>query len=188
MPADPASAPTPLAGRVTRVDAGVVDVVVLAPPPAGRRGRWQLLTMRRAPGVRCPGAWELVHGRIEPGERPVDAAVREVREETGLAVARLYSVAVNPFYLTPWDTVQLAVVFAAVVDAPVAPVLGPEHDQARWCAPATALRTLAWPREHEAVRYALHLLRTGDAGAVEDVLRVPLPPGIAAAAVASPRP
>jgi len=32
---------------------------------------------------------------------------------------------------------------------------------------------LAWPREHEAVRYAMHLLRDGDAGAVEDVLRVP---------------
>lgn len=175
MPTPPA--PDPLPGRTTRLDAGVVDVVVLAPAPAGRRDRWRVLTLRRAAGARCPGAWELVHGRLEPGERPAEGAVREVREETGMAVARLYSLGVNPFYLPPWDTVQVAVVLAAVVDAPAAPVLGPEHDRARWCTPATALRLLAWPREHDAVRHALHLLRTGDAGPVEDVLRIPLPLG-----------
>jgi dATP pyrophosphohydrolase len=32
---------------------------------------------------------------------------------------------------------------------------------------------LAWPREHQALQYVLHLLRTGDAGPVEDVLLVP---------------
>lgn len=30
--------------------------------------------------------WVLPKGHIEPGERPVDAAVREVREETGVTV------------------------------------------------------------------------------------------------------
>jgi dATP pyrophosphohydrolase len=169
----PAASQTP----TTRVTVGVVDVVVLAPAPVGARSRWQLLLLRRAPGVRCPGAWEIVHGRLEPGERPAEGALREVREETGLGVARLYSIGVSPFYLPTPDTLQLATVFAAVVEAPVPPQLGPEHDRARWCAPGTALRTLAWPREHEAVRHTLHLLRTGDAGAVEDVLRVPLPVG-----------
>ncbi|MBU6367742.1 MAG: NUDIX hydrolase, partial [Gemmatimonadetes bacterium] len=166
--------------RTTRLDVGVVDVVVLAPtastPAGARASRWQLLTLRRAPGVRCPGAWELVHGRLEAGETPAEAARREVREETGLEVARLYSVGVSPFYLPRPDTLQLAVVFAAVVEAPLAPQLGPEHDAARWRTPVAALRTLAWPREHEAARHALHLLRTGDAGPVEDVLRVPSPP------------
>lgn len=129
--------------------------------------------MRRAAGVRCTGAWELVHGSIEAGETPAAAARREVREETGLTVERLYNLTVNPFYLHRTDTIQMAVVFAAVVAADAPVVLGIEHDACKWVTSAVAERTLAWPREHEAVRYAMHLLRSGDAGAAEDVLRVP---------------
>ncbi len=156
----------------TRITVGVVDVVVLTAAPAGRRERWRVLTMRRAAGTRCTGAWEIVHGRIEAGETPTKAAAREVREETGLPPLRLYSVAVNPFFLHQSDTVQLAIVFAAIV-ASSALILGSEHDQYRWRTPAAALKALAWPREHQAVAYALHLLADGDAGPLEDVLRIP---------------
>jgi dATP pyrophosphohydrolase len=152
---------------VTTVVAGVVDVVVLR-----RAGRsWRVLTLKRAPGVRSPDAWEIVHGSIEPGEHPVDAAVRELREETGLTPERLYSITVNPFYLGRTDTVQLALAFAAVVGRS-AVTLGVEHRAAKWATFASARRRLAWPRTHELLRHVAWILRTGDAGAVEDVLRV----------------
>lgn len=157
----------------TRVDVRVVDVVVLAPAPAGHADRWQVLAMRRAEGTRCTGAWEIVHGRIERGERPPEAARREVFEETGLVPVRLYSITVNPFYLHRYDRVQLAVVFAAVVEPHAPVVTGPEHDAWAWLSPAEAMDRLAWPREHQALQYTLHLLRHGDAGPVEDVLRIP---------------
>lgn len=158
--------------RTTKIDAGIVDIVVLS--ATGRqRDPWRVLTLRRAAGVRCTGAWELVHGSIESGERPADAARREVQEETGLAVERLYNLTVNSFYLHQTDTVQMALVFAAVVSADDAIVLGVEHDASAWRTPRAATTVLAWPREHEAVHYAMHLLRTGDAGATEDVLRIP---------------
>ena len=163
--------------RTTRVDVGIVDVVVLAPATAGQQeragDRWRVLTLRRAAGVRCTGAWELVHGSIEPSETPADAARREVREETGLEVERLYSMTVNPFYLHHTDTVQMAIVFAAVVSAAAAITLGTEHDESAWRSASGATKVLAWPREYEAVHYAMHLLRAGDAGVAEDVLRVP---------------
>lgn len=155
-----------------RISVGVVDVVVLAPAPHGRRDRWRVLTMRRASGVRCTGAWEVVHGRIEAGETPAQAARREVFEETGMRVSKLYAITVNPFYLPQTNTVQLAVVFAAVVEHASVVMLGDEHDQSVWRTPTAAIKMLAWPREHEAVRHAIHLLRDGDAGAVEDVLLV----------------
>ena len=151
----------------TTVRVGVVDVFVLR----RRGGEWDALVLERAPGVRCSGAWETVHGMIEAGERPEDAAVREVREETGLSVERLYNVTVQPFYLHQQSTVMLAVVFAAVVpDAE--PQLGPEHTRALWLPIADAERRFAWPRERANVRDAAELLRDGDAGKVEDVLRV----------------
>ncbi|HJU68359.1 MAG TPA: NUDIX domain-containing protein [Gemmatimonadaceae bacterium] len=152
---------------ITAVRVGVVDVFVLR-----RRDReWDALVLERAAGVRCPGAWETVHGRIEPGERPEDAAVREVREETGLVVDRLYNVTVQPFYLHQESAVMVAVVFAAIVrDAPL--TLGPEHARADWMPIADAERRFAWPRERANVRDAAELLRDGDAGKVEDVLRV----------------
>ena len=42
---------------------------------------WRVLGLQRAPDTRCPAAWESIHGHIEPGENPPEAAVRELREE-----------------------------------------------------------------------------------------------------------
>ena len=46
------------------------------------------LHKRSAPGYWCP-----ISGGVEPGEAQADAVVREVREETGLAVRALHKVA-----------------------------------------------------------------------------------------------
>ncbi|QTC92635.1 NUDIX hydrolase [Brevundimonas goettingensis] len=43
----------------------------------------EVLLIRRGKAPRA-GEWSLPGGRIEPGERAVDAALRELREETGV--------------------------------------------------------------------------------------------------------
>jgi len=151
---------------VTALEAGVVDVAVLR--ATGRA--WRVLVLRRAPGTRSPGSWEIVHGHIEPGERPPAAARRELREETGLTTDRLYSITVNPFYLIKTDTVQVALVFAAFAESERV-TLGPEHDKYEWLTVSAAQKRLTWPRDAESLRNARLLLKTGDAGVVEDVLR-----------------
>jgi len=44
------------------------------------------LVARRAEGQHLAGSWEFPGGKIEPGESPADAAVRESREELGIEV------------------------------------------------------------------------------------------------------
>lgn len=149
------------------VKVATVDVYVIRPLPDG----WRILVMQRGAATRCPGSWETVHGRIERGERPEDAALREVREEAGQQPSRLYTITVQPFYLPAAGIVTAAVVFAAFV-ADDAVVLSDEHVAYDWLALDDAERRFTWPRSRVALREIHTLLSTGSAGPVEDVLRV----------------
>ena len=154
---------------MTSVRVSLVDVYVL------RRegGELRCLVLRRAAGGRCPGSWETVHGHIVEGDRPWEAATREMEEETGLAPRRLYNLSrVEAFYQHRKDEVALVPVFVAFVDAGAPVRLGPEHDDHAWLSPTDAGARFAWPRERRALEDAVRLLGTGDGGAVEDVLRI----------------
>lgn len=153
---------------MTDLRVGVVDVYVIR----AYRDEWLVLALQRGTGTRCPGSWEAVHGRIEADERPEDAAVREVREESGLAIDRLYSITCQPFYLHTLGAVQIAVVFAAFVREEGDVRLGDEHQRYEWLTMADAGTRFTWPREREALAHIAILLGTGDAGPAEDVLRV----------------
>lgn len=132
-----------------------------------------MLVLRRGPAARCAGAWEVVHGRIEAGETPMAAALRELAEETGLAPIRFYNLSrVESFYLHRLDQVALIPAFAAGIAAEAEVRLSDEHVDFRWLASAEARITLAWPRERRAVADLAILLATGDAGPLEDVLRI----------------
>jgi 8-oxo-dGTP pyrophosphatase MutT (NUDIX family) len=153
---------------MTDLRVGVVDVYVIRP----YRDEWLVLSLQRSLRTRCPASWETVHGRIEPSERPEQAAVREVREETGLELDRLYNVTCQPFYLHTLGVVQMAVVFAAFVTESANVRLGPEHQHYEWLSMADAAAKFTWPREREALEHIRILLGAGDAGPAEDVLRV----------------
>lgn len=138
-----------------------------------RAGHPEALVLRRAPGGRCPGSWEAVHGHIEPGETPAGAADREIREETGLVADRLYNLSrVEAFYQHRSDEVALVPVFVGIVAGGEPVRLGPEHDAHAWLPVAEAAARYSWPREARAVQDAVRLLAGGEAGSLEDVLRV----------------
>lgn len=80
-----------------------------------------------------PGLWQQVSGGIHEGEAAWQTAVREVREEAGLQVRRLYSGdCVETFYDPGGDCVMMLVVFVAFVAADAAVTLSPEHDRFEW--------------------------------------------------------
>ena len=100
-----------------------------------RDGR--LLACRRTAPAEVAGGWELPGGKVEPGESPEAALVREVAEELGIAVR-----------VTGWldgsspigDTHALTVATAEVTHWTPRPV---EHDRLRWLR-ADELDDVAW--------------------------------------------
>lgn len=154
---------------MTLVRVSIVDVY----PLRGSGADLQVLCLQRSAATRCAGSWEVVHGRVEGEESPVAAALRELREETGMDTGRLYNVSrVESFYLHRSNEIALIPVFAAFVD-PAAPVrLSEEHDGYEWLSLDAAAARLAWPREHRALVDIRQLLLAGNAGLLEDVLRV----------------
>ena len=154
---------------MTDIRVDFIDAYLLRPGGSGL----EVLVLRRAAGGRSPGSWETVHGHIEPGETPVQAALRELREETGLEPARLYNVSrVEAFYRHQTNEIVLIPVFAGVVEARAAVRPSAEHDRVEWLAPPAASARFAWPRERRALEDVLSILESGDAGLLEDVLRV----------------
>ncbi len=133
----------------------------------------EILALRRGPDGRNPGSWETVHGTIEPGETPVQASLRELREETGLAPTKFYNLSrTEAFYQHRTNELALIPVFAAFVAPDVAVKLSAEHDRAEWLRPPDAAERFVWPRERRAVDDILSIVGGGDADLLEDVLRV----------------
>lgn len=67
--------------KLTEVAAAVIE----RPAPGGG---FEFLLGQRAPGTFYPGYWEFPGGKVEQGETPRAALVRELAEELGIAVVR----------------------------------------------------------------------------------------------------
>jgi len=127
----------------------VVQCFVLR--PAG--GAYEFLQMRRSAGDFMGGSWQTVYGKIEGTETAWQAAVRELREETGLSPVEFYQLdTVNTFYLAARDEIWHVPMFCAIVDPEAQVRLNAEHDAVRWVARPQAMEAFIWPGEKSALR------------------------------------
>ncbi len=107
----------------------------------------------------------MVGGKIGPGEAAWQAALRELKEETGLSPSRLFALPfVSRFYEPEHDRLNDIPVFLALLNAPGAPcsvdiALDGEHDHHLWLAAPDAKRRLAWPGQRAGIDASEELLR-----------------------------
>jgi 8-oxo-dGTP pyrophosphatase MutT (NUDIX family) len=139
-----------------RFSAGVVVVHV-----AGEAVQYLLL--------RAYKNWDFPKGLVEPGEQPLDAAVREVKEETTLvnlefAWGQEY-MDTGPYNKGKISRYYLARSNVTQVHLPINPELGfPEHQEARWVGLETALNMVS-PRLKPVVHWASDIIAAPRAGA-----------------------
>jgi 8-oxo-dGTP pyrophosphatase MutT (NUDIX family) len=115
---------------------------------------WRLLVLRAYRN------WDFPKGRVEPGETPLDAAIRETAEEAGIGDLAFRwgegCCETEPYRQGKVARYYLAETTQAFITLPVSPELGrPEHDEWRWVSfdeaerllPPRLQPILAWARK-----------------------------------------
>ncbi|MGJ3241751.1 MAG: (deoxy)nucleoside triphosphate pyrophosphohydrolase [Opitutales bacterium] len=128
----------------------MIEVVCALLEDAGDR----LLAARRPAGKRLAGKWELPGGKVEPGETPADALVREMAEEFKVRVevttgATLPAPSIHAY--PDADRIRLLPVACRL--APGTRLDPQEHDAIRWVT-AADWQSLNWAEADIAILQA----------------------------------
>lgn len=118
----------------------------------------EVLLIRRGKPPRM-GEWSLPGGRIEPGERAVDAALRELREETGVEARILGLVdVVDGLFPEAGRHYVLIDYLAEWTDGE--PIAGDDASEAAFMSLDAALSVVGWSETRRIIHQAVDLKRT----------------------------
>lgn len=138
----------------------VVAAAILDRAPAAGAPRAVLCAQRAAP-AHLAGRWELPGGKVEPGEAPEAALLREIREELDADIA-LHGPLPGPVGGDwPIPGGRLLRVRLATVAGARAPRHGPDHLALHWATAADVLH-LDWLEADLPIARDLHALLRGD--------------------------
>ena len=149
----------------------MVACFVVRPETSARPA--EFLQLRRAPNNFQAGAWSTVRGKMKTGEKAWQAALRELREETGIhSPIEFYQLdTVDMFYLWGDDTLWHCPGFCAIVGPEMNITLNHEHDAQRWTPRDQIDRQFIWPGER--AQLAELCREVLDNGPAKTYLRIP---------------
>jgi len=110
------------------------------------------------------GYWTFPKGKLEPGETPEQAALREVHEEVGVAQASIVaSLGTNKYHFRIGGQTVNKTVHWFLMEVPpgveCTPVRAERVQDAGWFPRDTALSTVGYRNLRRVLRRALHILR-----------------------------
>ncbi|MEX0593325.1 MAG: NUDIX domain-containing protein [Balneolaceae bacterium] len=122
---------------------------------------FEYLMLKRADKKIYSGQWRMVGGKVRSDESYWQAALREMKEETGLQPQLFWSVpTLNHFYEPSSDQIHLIPAFAAEVHAEAVPVLDDEHSRYEWHEATEASNRVFWPEQKRLILTIDQILST----------------------------
>jgi len=96
----------------------------------------------------------MISGGIIEGETVPQAALREIKEETGLIPISLYSAdIVETFYMKSCDKITFVPVFIGFVDKMEVSFSSQEHDAYEWLSFEEAKQRLVWSEQKRVIQH-----------------------------------
>lgn len=112
----------------------------------------EFLAMKRVHDGSYPNLWQMVTGAIHDNEKAYKAAIREIKEETGLFPLRMWTLPnINSFYSSEDDCIFMIPVFAAEVDMNDKVTISSEHSEFKWVDKDEMTKLLPWPGQKKSV-------------------------------------
>ena len=122
----------------------------------------RVLLLKRAKTKIYEHLWQGVAGKIEAGETSWEAAIRELKEETGFEPIRIFVADhVSKFYEAHGDRVNLVPVFGIEVEDEEV-ILSDEHCEFKWVDFNTAHQTLIWSGQKDGIAAIFNMLNSDD--------------------------
>lgn len=113
-----------------------------------RNGKPEFLILKRSEKKIYANQWRMVGGKVKDGEKYFEAALREIKEETGLKPVKFWTVpSVNRFYEAATDCIYTIPGFAAEVDYDAHPDLDDEHSGYKWVHINAVASYIKWPEQ-----------------------------------------
>ncbi|WP_249315745.1 NUDIX domain-containing protein [Bacillus sp. FJAT-49711] len=110
---------------------------------------YKVLLLKRATSV-LRDVWCYIGGSIEEGETAWEAALREVKEETGIQQVLLYtSNNFDQIYSSKENYIYVAPVFVGYVEEHEEVTLNYEHSEYKWLSINDAVKTVSLPGNEE---------------------------------------
>lgn len=120
----------------------------------------EFLIFKRSTNKVYANQWRMVGGKVQEGETRWKAALRELKEETGLVPNTFWVIpSVNRFYEPKTDMIHAIPAFAAQLNPNADIRLDEEHTDYKWVKADEISRYIPWPEQRRLIKL-IHTILT----------------------------